>query len=134
MAAVVTFTLTEATTEMRRLSGLIDAGIEASKHHAVDLAQAENDYRKHKAKAWVLCPTDEGDGPREWTAARREAWVDAESADLRQTRDLHEAMRDAAREAVRARQAQLSSWQTLVRAYQAEAEFVRTGPPLSGAA
>ena len=36
--------------------------------------------------------------------------------------------RDAAREAVRARQAQLSAWQTLVRAHQAEAEFARTGP------
>ena len=112
---------------MLRLSRLIDAGIEMSRTQAVELADAENTYRKAKAYAWVQCPKDEPGG-REWTAARREAWVDAEVADRRRGRDLAEAMRDAAREAVRARQAQLSAWQTLVRAHQAEAEFARTGP------
>ena len=121
------FTLEEARTEMLRLSRLIDAGIEMSRTQAVELADAENTYRKAKAYAWVQCPKDEPGG-REWTAARREAWVDAEVADRRRGRDLAEAMRDAAREAVRARQAQLSAWQTLVRAHQAEAEFARTGP------
>jgi hypothetical protein len=118
------FTLEEARTEMLRLSRLIDAGIEMSRTQAVELADAENEYRKAKAMAWLKCPTDEA-GERVWTAARREAWVDAEVADNRRTRDLAEAMRDAAREAVRARQAQLSAWQTLVRAHQAEAELAR---------
>lgn len=121
------FTLAEAQTEMLRLSRLIDAGVEASKDHAVKLATAEATYRKARAEAWLRCPKD-APGEREWTAARREAWVDAECADLRKARDLEEAMKDAAREAVRARQTQLSSWQTLVRAHQAEAEFVRTTP------
>lgn len=118
--------LAEAKDEMLRLSRLIDAGIESSKDNAVRLADSENEYRKAKAQAWVKCPRDEA-GEREWTAKRREAWVDGEVADLRRSRDLAEAMRDAAREAVRARQTQLSAWQTLVKAHQAEAEFSRVG-------
>lgn len=121
------FTLTDATTEMLRLSRLIDAGIDYSKQHAVELATAENEYRKARAVAWVECPQDDP-GERQWTAARREGWVDAQTADERKARDLAEAMRDAAREAVRARQAQLSAWQTLVRAHQSETELARTGP------
>lgn len=125
------FTLAEAMEEMKRLSSLIDAGVDFSKQHAVELASAEMAYRQAKAKKWLECPTDPSgtkSGERDWTAARREAWVNAETAELRQARDLAEAMRDAAREAVRARQTQLSAWQTLVRAHQAEAEFTRTGP------
>lgn len=125
------FTLAEAMEEMKRLSAQIDVGIQSSRQHAGELAQAEAAYRKAKAEAWILCPNDDPGvraGEREWTAARREAWVNAKTADLRQARDLHEAMRDAAREAVRARQTQLSAWQTLVRAHQAEAEFARTAP------
>jgi hypothetical protein len=121
------FTLGEATTEMLRLSRLIDDGIDYSKRAAVELAKAENGYRKAKAQSWVTCPKDDP-GEREWTAARREAWVNGQTADERQARDLAEAMRDAAREAVRARQAQLSAWQTLVRAHQSETELARTGP------
>ena len=119
--------LEEARTEMLRLSRLIDAGIEMSREQAVAVAGAENEYRKAKAEAWVRCPRNEDKGG-EWTAARREAWVDGQCADLRQVRDMAQAMRDAAREAVRARQTQLSAWQTLVKAHQAEAELVRTGP------
>jgi hypothetical protein len=120
------FTLAEATTEMLRLSRLIDDGIDYSKRAAVELAGAENTYRKAKAEGWVLCPRD-AEGERQWTAARREAWVNGATADERKARDLAEAMRDAAREAVRARQAQLSAWQTLVRAHQSETELARTG-------
>lgn len=130
------FTLAAAQTEMLRLSRLIDAGIEASKQHAVDLASAEATYRKAKAEAWVRCPNDAADvprGEREWTAARREAWVNSQTAELREKRDLEQAMKDAAREAVRARQTQLSAWQTLVKAHQAEAEFVRTTPTWAAA-
>lgn len=130
------FTLAEAQTEMLRLSRAIDAGIDYSKQHAVELANTEATYRKARAEKWIQCPNDDPSvprGEREWTAARREAWVDAQCADLRKERDLAEAMRDAAREAVRARQTQLSAWQTLVRAHQAEAEFVRTTPSWAAA-
>ena len=111
---------------MLRLSRLIDDGVDYSKRAAVELADAENTYRKAKAEGWVQCPRD-AEGERVWTAARREAWVNGQTADARKVRDLAEAMRDAAREAIRARQAQLSAWQTLVRAHQAEAELAKQG-------
>jgi hypothetical protein len=118
-------------TEMKRLSALIDAGVEMSRAQAHALAEAEELYRLGKREAWAKCPNDEPGvraGEREWTAARREAWVDAECAALRKARDQAEMLRDAAREAVRSRQTQLSAWQTLVTAHKAEAEFARTAP------
>ncbi len=121
----------EAFAEAQRLSRLIDAAIEGMKNTTVEYADAERNYRRAKAEAWVRCPNDEAGvraGEREWTAARREAWVDAETADLRYRRDLAEGMRQAATEANRSRRAQLSSLQTFVNAERAEAEFARTGP------
>lgn len=108
----------------------IDQGIDAQKRWAVALADAERDYRKAKAEAWFRCPIDDPGvkaGEREWTAARREAWVNSETAELRHARDLAEAMRQTAVEAVRARRAQLSSVQTFVAAERAEAELGRYG-------
>lgn len=121
----------EAFDEAARLSRLIDAGIEMLREQSKALAAAENVYRKAKAQAWVRCPNDPPGvkaGEREWTAARREAWVDAECADLRYDRDLADGMRHAAMEAVRARRAQMSALQSLMAADRAEAEFSRVGP------
>lgn len=120
----------EAFAEANRLSRLIDAAIEGLKNTSVEFARAEADYRKAKAEGWVRCPNDEAgvkSGEREWTAARREAWVDADTADLRYKRDLADGMRQAALEAVRSRRAQLSALQTFLNAEKAEAEFARTG-------
>jgi|AntDeeMinimDraft_6_1070357.scaffolds.fasta_scaffold16471_3 hypothetical protein len=122
---------TEAADELRRLSRLIDGGIEALRDQAHALAEAENSYRRSKAEAWLRCPTDEPgvkSGEREWTAARREAWVNAETGDLRMARDIAEGVRQAALEAVRARRTQMSALQSLLAADRAEAEFARTGP------
>ncbi len=118
--------VSEAMQEAGRLSRLIDAGIEALRDQSVKLATAENEYRKGKAQAWVRCPRDEGT-KKDWTAGRREAWVDAETADLRYQRDVAEGMRQAALEAVRARRTQVSVLQSLLNADRAEAEFARTG-------
>lgn len=123
-------TAPEAFAEANRLSRLIDAAIEALKNTSVEFARAEADYRKAKAESWVRCPNDEAGvraGEREWTAARREAWVDAETADLRYKRDLADGMRQAALEAARSRRAQLSALQTFLNAEKAEADFARTG-------
>lgn len=112
-------------------SELIDAGIAAMRDLSEKYAQAEADYRKAKAEKWVQCPNDDAGvkaGEREWTAARREAWVNAQTADLRYQRDLAEAMKQSALEAVRSRRAQLSAIQTFANAERAEAEFARTGP------
>ena len=112
-------------------SGLIDAGLAAMRDLAEQYASAEADYRKAKSEAWVRCPNDDAGvkaGEREWTAARREAWVDAQCADLRYKRDLAEAMKQSALEAVRSRRGQLSAVQTLCNAEREEAAMARTGP------
>ena len=113
--------------EAQRLSRLIDAGVEALREQSKALAEAERAYRKAKSEAWVRCPRDEA-GSRDWTAGRRESWVDAETADLRYHRDIADGMRSAALEAVRARRTQVSVLQSLLSAERAEAEFARTGP------
>lgn len=116
--------------EFMRLSRNLDKGITAMRSAAVELAEAENAYRKGKSQAWVACPNDPPSvkaGEREWTAARREAWVNAETADLRRARDLAEGKRQAAIEAVRSRRTQLSALQTLLNAHKSELEALAHG-------
>lgn len=110
--------------QAQHFSQLIDAGIASLRDFAQKYADAEAAYRQGKAEAWVRCPRDEA-GERDWTAARREAWVDAQTAELRRERDLAEAMKQAALEAVRSRRAQLSSVQTFANAERAEMELAR---------
>ena len=117
--------LSEAFAEATRLSRLIDAGIDALREQSKQLAAAEQAYRKAKAEAWVRVPRDSTTGERNWTAGRRESWVDAETADLRYVRDVAEGMRSAALEAVRARRTQVSVLQSLLNAEREEAAFVR---------
>ena len=112
--------LPEAIDEVRRLSRQLDAGLDVLRGSAEDVAVAEAEYRKAKAVAWV----ERTDG----TAAERAALVDADTADLRYTRDLAEGIRRAALESVRARAQQISMWQSLLRAHTEEASFARTGP------
>jgi hypothetical protein len=121
----------DAFAEAIRLSNLLDSGITALRTASKDVALAENAYRKARSEAWIRCPNDEAGvkaGEREWTAARREAWVDAETADLRYKRDVAADMRQSALEAVRSRRAQLSAIQTFANAEREEAAFARTGP------
>lgn len=115
----------EAFAEAERLSRLIDAGIEALRTQSHVLAEAENRYRKARAEGWVRCPKEPA---KDWTAGRREAWVDADTADLRMERDIADGMQRAAIEAIRARRQQLSALQSLMNADRAELELARTGP------
>ena len=110
----------EMQTEALRLCRLIDQGVAAMVNAGEQLAVAEHNYRKARAVAW--------DEITDGTAGHREALVDGTTADLRMIRDKAEAARRGAIEAVRARQGQLSALQTLMSAYRAEAEFVRTAP------
>lgn len=122
--------LPEMQEEFARLAKLLDAGLTTLRTAATDLAQCENAYRKAKSESWATCPNDPPSvkaGEREWTAARREAWVNAATADKRQARDLADYMRTAALEAVRSRRTQLSALQTLLNAHKAEAEMVTFG-------
>lgn len=113
--------LSDLITEAARLSRLIDAGIEAMRENSKQLAEAERQYRKAKAQAWLTLSRDA-------TVPERTAVINGETADLRYQRDLAEGMRQAALEAVRARRTQVSVLQTMAKADQAEAEFARTGP------
>lgn len=88
-----------------------------------EAATAERDYRKAKSVAWVKASVD---GPK--LAEAKKAWVDAETADQRFTRDLAEGQRTVYLEAVRSHRATLSAYQTLANLDKAEAEFDRTGP------
>lgn len=112
--------LTEAITEVKRLSRQLDGGLEVLRTTAEEVAKAETEYRKAKALAWVK--------RTEGTAKQREAQVDADTADLRYKRDVAEGVRRAALESVRARATQISMWQSLLNAHRAEAEFTKTGP------
>lgn len=121
------FSPLEAAEEVERLSRLLANGIAELRKQSELLAEAESEYRKGKAIAWLSCPKYRSDGDKV-QAAEREAWVDGETADLRKARDLAEGLRQAALEAVRSRRTQLSALQSLMAANRAEAEFARTGP------
>lgn len=112
-------TLTELEERLERFSGLIDAGLEVMREASLAAAEAEREYRKAQALAWLEV---------EGTAAHRQAQVDALTADLRFERDVQDGLNRTAATSVRARGQQLSAVQTLVGAHRAEAEFVRTGP------
>jgi hypothetical protein len=115
--------LTEAFTEANRLTVLLDKGLEFLREQGHEYADAENEYRKAKAAAWLVAPVG--------TVPEREAWVNGKTAGERKRRDLADAMRQAALEAVRSRRGQISALQTLVNATQEEMKFARTGPDMS---
>lgn len=109
---------------MRRLSALLDGGLDVLRKAGIDLANLEAAYRRAKAEAWVTTPREDEDG-KTILAREREAEVDAATAEHRRTRDIAEAMRLAALESIRSRRAQLSAWQTLVSADKEEAALSR---------
>ena len=106
--------------EVQRFNTLLDNGLRSLREAAVEVADAEFNYRKAKAIAWQSAPAG--------TVPMREAWVDAETAEQRQRLDLAEGLRSASLEAVRSRRQQLSAVQSLLAAHKAEADFARTGP------
>jgi hypothetical protein len=109
----------EAAEEMRRLSDLIDNGVEQLRVIGRALAHAEHRYRLARAQSW---PQTEG------TAREREDQVNALTAELRHERDDAEYTRQAALEALRSRRVQVSALQTLLNADREEAAFARTSP------
>lgn len=115
----------EAIVEIRRLSTLLDQGLDAMRTFARQYADAEATYRRAKAEAWLIAPREHEDGAK-ITAGEREAWVNAHTAEERKTRDYADAMRQAALEAVRSRRGQLSAIQTICNVEREELAFART--------
>lgn len=118
--------LAAAEKEMRRLSKLVDNGVDKLRDQAREYAQAEHDYRLAVARAWIEAPRDHDD--RRITVPEREAWVHAATAVQRMRRDEAEGVRQAALEAVRSRRGQLSAWQSLLAAHREEAGMASYGP------
>jgi hypothetical protein len=112
-------TFGELVVEARRLSDKIDEGVRALTSSARDSAEAEHTYRLARARAWTVIAG---------TAQERLDGVNAATADERRTRDLAEAGRQAALEALRSRRQQLSAVQSIAAAWRAEAEHAKYGP------
>lgn len=113
--------------ELERLSRLLDAGLAALRDQAHEYADAEQEYREAKARAWVEVRGALPDG----TVPERDAWVGGVTAVQRRRRDLADGMRQAALEAVRSRRGQISAMQTLANVDRAELELARTGPEMT---
>lgn len=107
--------LTDLIGEARRLSTLIDRGVDALRTSAKELARAENAYRHARARAWMQVDGD--------LAKEREAMVDGATADLRMARDVAEGQRQAAIEALRSRRAQLDALRSILSATRSEMEL-----------
>jgi hypothetical protein len=88
-----------------------------------EAARSEAAYRKAKAKAWVQAPS----GPAKY----KEAWVDAETADLRCVRDIHAGHVKSALELIRERKQELSFLQSEAAASREEANVGRFGPEVA---
>lgn len=112
--------LPDLVTEGRRLSRLIDQGVQALIDASRDAAEKESVYREAKGKAWLTAA--------EGTVPEREAWVNQHTAKQRYARDLADGMRQAALEALRSRRQQLSFLQTVVNAHKEDETFHRVGP------
>lgn len=111
--------------EGRRLAQLIEEALHELRGQAIAYASAERNYRKAKARAWVMAPRQH-EGAK-ITAGEREAWVDGETAELREARDVADGLRQAALEAVRSHRGQVSALQTALNAHQEDQKFARTG-------
>lgn len=110
----------EMAREGRRLSNLLEAAEDMHREQVQAAADAERQYRKAKAEAWLRAP--------EGTAAFREAQVNGVTADERYRRDLAVGMERAYMQAILNRRQQISLLQSNANAYKAEAEFARYGP------
>lgn len=111
--------LSDMVVEAERLSKKIDDGIAALYQAGQEMAEAELEYKKCVAKAWIDAPKG--------TVPQREAYVEAECGEEKFLLDIAESKRQTALEAVRSRRTQMSALQSLMAAYRAEAEFARTG-------
>jgi hypothetical protein len=106
--------------QANELSERIDEGVKALARAAKGAAEAEHTYRLQKARAWV----EHTDG----TVPERTAAVDGATAGLRRDRDLAEASKLAALEALRSRRQQLSAVQSIAAAVRSELDLAGKGP------
>lgn len=109
----------DLTQEMLRLSRLLDEAQADLETWVRREAEAENEYRKARANAYLATSG---------TVGERESSVDKTTGEERRKAHLAAGMTKASLESVRNRRTQLSVLQTIANAYKAEADFARTGP------
>ncbi|MEM7048950.1 MAG: hypothetical protein AAF604_04785 [Acidobacteriota bacterium] len=113
--------------ELGRLSEELDEALRFQRSRAERWAESENAYRLARAAA-QLEAVDELQKAKGWdrpTVDQQRAWVDLQTEKERVEAHLADKMLDAAREAVRARRAQLSAMQSVATAVRTEIEFAR---------
>lgn len=110
-------------TEGQRLSVELEKTIPALNENIRVAAETEANYRKSKAACYAQVALM----PDLKLAAEKTAWVDAETADLRQARDIAEGLRTSQIELIRNLRQQMSLLQTLANANKEEQAFHRTG-------
>ncbi len=119
--------VTALAADIRTTCDRINAAVHGLVEHAKAEAEAERTYRKAAAVMWIEVSTTRD----RTTAAEREAAVKAATADERYARDVARGMWTASREAVRARQQELSALQSLLKVEQAEVDMARFGPEVT---
>ncbi len=116
-------TLPELLSEASRLSAELEKTIPQLTECVRVSAETENKYRKAKSAAYVTARTmDELKFANE-----RTAWVDAETADLRQARDIADGLKTAQIELIRNLRQQMSLLQTLANANKEDQSFHSQG-------
>lgn len=112
-------TPTELGRHVRNAIGLLEDALEEYRRSGVSEAETERAYRMGRAEAWLDVSGN---------VKQKEDQVNARTADLRFERDMAQAVRRSAYEALRVYESELSAFQTLANAHRAEAEFAKTGP------
>ena len=108
--------------EGRRLSKLLDEALAYLAQQVHLASESERDYRKMQGEMILRAPAG--------TVLEKDAWLKAECADARFTRDLADGMRQAALEAVRSRRTQVSLLQSFLAGEREEMALTRTGPEM----
>jgi len=108
----------EIVEEMQRLNRLVDEQRREMEHWAVEYAEAENEYRKAKANAYL---SNTG------TVPEREAHVDKVCERERKRAHIAEGMRKQSIEAHRGLLVQLQVLQTVSNLVRSEMDLTRTG-------
>lgn len=116
--------MTDYPAEFKRLSQLIDAGLATVREQVHIYAEAEDAYNESVSEAFVIVRAKHP----EFTVPEKEAFVKSVTAKTRKALSIADGMRQAARQAVNARMAQISALQSLLAAERAEMELTRTGP------
>lgn len=116
--------------EMMRLAVDVEKASDTFRRYALRYARAEEVYRHRKAVEYTRIVAEDKARPRkeQRTVAAITAEVDILCENERRTRSLNDALKEAAKERLRALQASLSAVQSVASSIRAEIQLAGTGP------